>query len=134
MRKITWAIANADVKSGKPYVCGFIDRSKKDEQGKSPTMSLNTDTKTKQESCYSARVVMYIRSYQDCTGTNALRSSPSLCFGSDIWRARMCIHAGSWRGRLVWRPEQRMLQSNLAMRSSQQTKTSRQFQTKNLRM
>ena len=36
------------------------DRSKKDEQGISPTMSLNTDTKTKQESCYSGRVVMYI--------------------------------------------------------------------------
>ena len=43
MQKITWAIANADVKSGKPYVCGFIDRSKKDKQGKSPTMSFNTD-------------------------------------------------------------------------------------------
>ena len=60
MQKITWAIANADIKSGKPYVCGFIDRSKNDEQGKSPTMSLNTDTKTKQESRYSGRVVMKI--------------------------------------------------------------------------
>ena len=40
MQKITWAIANADVKSGKPYVCGFIDRSKKDEQGKSATSSV----------------------------------------------------------------------------------------------
>ena len=27
----------------------------------------------------------------DYTGTNALRSSPSLCSRSDIWRARMCI-------------------------------------------
>ena len=34
----------------------------------SPTMTLNTDTKTKQESIYSARVVMYIRSHRyKCT-------------------------------------------------------------------
>ena len=58
MQKITWTIANADVKSGKRYVC--VERSKKDEQGKSPSMSLNTDTKTQQESCYSGRVVMKI--------------------------------------------------------------------------
>ena len=82
-------------------------------------LTLNTDTKTKQESFYSARVVMYLRLYS-VTGANALRSSPSLCFGSDIWRARMCIHVGV----LVWRPEQRMQQSNLAMKSSQQAKTS----------
>ena len=38
------------------------------KQGKSPTMTLNTDTKTKQESIYSARVVMYIRSHRyKCT-------------------------------------------------------------------
>ena len=68
MQKITWAIANADVTWGKPYVCRFVDRSNKDEQGKSPTMTLNTDTKTKQESCYSARAVMYRRSYRyKCT-------------------------------------------------------------------
>ena len=68
MQKIRWAIANADVKSGKPYVCRFVDRSNKDEEGKSPTMTLNSDTKTKQESCYSGRVVMYIRLYRyKCT-------------------------------------------------------------------
>ena len=41
------------------------------KQGKSPTMTfniLNTDTKTMQESIYSARVVMYIRSHRyKCT-------------------------------------------------------------------
>ena len=38
------------------------------KQVKSPTMTLNTDTKTKQESIYSARVVMYIRSHRyKCT-------------------------------------------------------------------
>ena len=68
MQKFTWAIANADVTWGKPYVCRFVDRSNKDEQGKSPTMTLNTDTKTKQESCYSARVVMYRRPHRyKCT-------------------------------------------------------------------
>ena len=68
MQKITWAIANADVTWGKPYVCRFVDRWNKDKQGKSPTMTLNTDTKTKQESCYSARLVMYRRPHRyKCT-------------------------------------------------------------------
>ena len=80
MQKIRWAIAIADVKSGKPYACRFVDRSNKDEQGKSPTMTLNSDTKTKQESCSSGRVAMY--TCKNYTGTNAQRSSPSLCFGS----------------------------------------------------
>ena len=58
------AIATADVRWGKPYVCRFVDRSNQDKQGKSPTMTLNTGTKTKRESCYSARVVMCIRSHR----------------------------------------------------------------------
>ena len=40
MQKITWAIATADVRWGKPYVCRFVDRSNKDKQGKSSNYDL----------------------------------------------------------------------------------------------
>ena len=89
MQKITWAIANADVKSGKLYVCGSVERSRKDEEGKISNYAIEDWHKNE------AGILLFWKSCdEDYASTNARRSSPSLCFGSDIWSARICVQVG----------------------------------------